>query len=279
MNDSSTRLRTAVALTAVAITAALATAVLFALPRAHADAGHDPGLPGPGGTLDIPTLTATAKGKGDPFRMEQSAAGYPFCYVGSEMVPCAAGVGTNPEPEQYISAIVKYGAQTSIDPRLILTMLWNEDGHWHALGGDAANGLYDWVRGRTDGPSYGMADMKQAPFDEVKAAHPTLFGDRKWTDLQTDPDLAVQTLAWKLYDISGPVGSDILPRHWNAAFTRDEMLAMAWNQGAGNAVAYSDGKATGDVKKNLDSYKSGVDQYWDRADQIICRSGAFTCSR
>jgi hypothetical protein len=57
------------------------------------------------------------------------------------------------------------------------------------------------------------------------------------------------------------------------------MLAMAYNQGAGNAVSYASGASIdSQVRMNLSNYKSGIDQNWGQADKVICQSGAFTCT-
>lgn len=251
---------------------------------------HAPGIPGPGGVLDfdfVPTLHATPTGTGNPFRIVQHGTAPSTCAVGTVAVPCFPSEVTNSTPDAHLPQVVKYAGQTNIDPRLILTILYGESAHCHAFGCDAADGVYDWATHKTEGPSYGMADMKQGVFLEVQAAHPTLFGKYQWSDLQTNDDLAIDTLAWKLYDITVPSGQetkvlpgdDRLPRTWNKNFKRDEMIGMAWNKGAGAAIDYAKGVLPdGNVKRDLTNYKAMIDQNWDRADQVICRSGAFTCS-
>ncbi|MFG3208028.1 hypothetical protein [Streptomyces sp. NPDC048192] len=262
---------------------------------------HDPNITGPGGVRDnLPTLVATPTTP-IPFRQEIGTAatnGTSFCFVGSVMVQCTASNPTNPAPESYISAIVKYANEAGIDPRLMLTMLWNEQEHWHALGGDTVNGWWDSlpVVGNPDGPSYGMADMKQATFDQVRNAHPALFGPYQWTDLQTNNDLAIRMFAYQLADTEGhrtPDQTDqvwqavqaqapelVIPTTWrDTGIKRDEMLAMAANVGARTAAGIANGTLTDQKVKDKGTwYKSAIDDKWARADQIICQSGAFNCS-
>lgn len=272
-----------------------------------AASAHDPNITGPGGIRDnLPTLVATPTTPA-PFHQEMGTAatnGTSFCFVGTVMVQCTASNPTNPAPEYYISAIVKYAAQAGVDPRLMLTILWDEQEHWHALGGDAANGLRDSLPlvGNPAGPSYGMADMKKEPFYQVHDSHPSLFGTYQWTDLQTNNDLAIQMLAYQLADEEGLRTADqsdhdwaitqtidnhmhlVIPATWkDTSIKRDDMLAMAANAGAGVAADVANAvqattKAAQDAQNNATWVRNHVDQKWAQADQIICQSGAFTCS-
>ncbi|MEU5599240.1 hypothetical protein [Streptomyces sp. NPDC020298] len=270
---------------------------------ADAANSHDANITGPGGVRDnLPTLVATPTTPA-PFRQEIGTAatnGTSFCFVGTVMVQCTASNPTNPAPEYYISAVVKYAAQAGVDPRLMLTMLWNEQQHWHAPGGDTANGWWDSLPlvGNPDGPSYGMADMKKEPFYQVHDSHSSLFGSHQWTDLQTNNDLAIQMLAYQLADEKGLRTADqsdqdwaitqtidnhmhlVIPATWkDTSIKRDEMLAMAANVGARTAADIANGTpATEKIKEKGTWYKSSIGQQWARADQIICQSGAFTCS-
>jgi hypothetical protein len=272
----------------------------------HSDGGLGSGFTGPTGYRDLATLLATPNSNEDPFTItdvsyDGEGNSSEYCSVGSVVVECQ-GPLLNPAPEQYVSTIVKYATQANVDPRLMLDILIAEEAHPHYLGGDAFNGWWDAnIDPNPDGPSYGMADMKQDAFNQVQAEHPNLFGNYQWTDLQNNDDLAIQTLAWKLHDTLGlsPIPGlnvdpksitdpatlakpniDMIAPTWSGNLYRDEMLGVSWNNGAGvaNSFAGIGQPLSADQLTKPTNEKNLIDQNWDYSNQVICDSGAFTCS-
>lgn len=256
--------RLAVAVTfAIVVTVTVGLVAVWTLPARAEDAstGHDPAMPGPGGTKDVPTLVAHRRPPADP------------------RVPAAAPIPA--------ALAVHYGAEAGIDPRLLLAIIANESGIPHGGLPDGIYDLLDRLRGKEEGPSRGVAAMKLAPFTEVQKAHPDLFGGYSFEDVSTDPVLAVRALAWKLSDIeNGRDPNQRLPESWNPAFKRDEILAMAWNDGLENVMTFINGgkfsddpKADQDHKNKIAWYKDHIDQNWAAADQNICGSDTiYVCS-
>jgi hypothetical protein len=251
---------------------------------ASAGAGAPPSSP-PTETPQPGIVTATPNSTGNPFSAQATDAGFSLCYVGTVMVNCAGdgpfGVFNSP-PESYVSQIARYAAQAGVDPRLMLTILWGESNKVH---GSLSDQVIDpnldkaacAVTGSNGcaGPSLGIADMKEATFDQVKANHPDLFGSSQWSDLTGNTDLAIQTLAWELHDLAeqlsgGSVGN----------YSPQQVLGMAYNGGTSLAVDYANGGSdiSQDNKNKLQFYADMISQNWGKADQIFCDSGAFTCA-
>jgi hypothetical protein len=205
--------------------------------------------------------------------------------VGTVRVNCTGqapfGVLNQP-PESYVLQIAKYAAQAGVDPRLMLVILQNESNKIH---GTVSDQLVDPAIDSTAcaithsqgcaGPSLGIADMKQATFDQVKANHGDLFGSDQWPDLTGNPDLAIQALAWELHDLAQG-----LPGTFVGQYSPEQMLGMAYNGGTQLALDYARGGTdlSQDTKTKLQFYADHVDQSWSGADQVFCQSGAFTCT-
>jgi hypothetical protein len=223
-------------------------------PAAHADtasAAHDPNMPGPGGTKNVPTLTATPITPANP------------------NVP-----GTVP-----VAWAVKYGKETGIDPRTLLAILLDEGyGFAHGAPADGLRWIWDaWITHKPEGPSLGVTSVKQSTFNEVKALHFQEFSTVSFQDLSWNPQLAMHVLAWKLSDLEN--GRDLkqaLPDHWNPAYNREQLFALAWNGGMSTALDYVSGRPVPD-KGKLDTYLDHFNQSWPGADQAINCGNIYTC--
>jgi hypothetical protein len=229
-------------------------------------------------------VKATPNGTGNPFKMVTSDT-ITLCYVGTVLVTCTGSFpfGTlNVSPESYVSQIANYAGQAGGDPRLMLAILWNESNKVHGGFSDQfVDPLLDSaacaVTGSNGcaGPSLGIADMKEATFNQVKKNHPDIFGSSQWNNLTGSTDLAIQALAWELRDLQGQV-----PAANVGNYSPQQVLGMAYNGGAGLALDYARGgnDLSSDTKKKLQWYADQIGQNWSKADQIFCSSGAFTCT-
>lgn len=90
-----------------------------------------------------------------------------------------------------------------------------------------------WQKYKPDA-AFGIANMHRATFDEVKQGRD--FADRKWEELPDDRDLAVEAEAWYLHDLAAQ-----LPARWSASYSRNDLLALGYNTGAGNMLAFARG--------------------------------------
>jgi len=241
---------------------------------------HDPGITGPAGTLSIPTLVATPAEKSTAadqlLNLDTSLSA--ACYYNSAP-PFTSACGA--DPVGFTRIVVYYATVAGIDPRLLMAVLFNERGvHWQWL--PHTQFLEDLrVLGQALGVinSGGLANMSQQSFDQVKQGRD--FADRSWSDLASDPILAIEAAAYLLHDLEGQ-----LPATWTSTYKRDELVAMGYNRGpvkmnlvagpAGGSPAQAPDQV--DLSGGMSWYVSQVDANWPGIDQLICQSGLYTCS-
>ncbi|MEV6971141.1 hypothetical protein AB0M47_39185, partial [Hamadaea sp. NPDC051192] len=222
--------------------------------------GPDSAIPGPHGSKDVPTahavkITSSASTVTGP---EVS------CYVGRHIeYKCLA-------PIAKIDLVAKHAAAADIDPRLVLTILMREENSFGY--GRPAEDIKLWFGAN----SRGLGNMHESTFNDTKAKHPDVFGDKQWADLTGDDELSIKATAWYLHDLH-----DQLPATWSGDHPRDELLAIGYNAGAENMQLIADGTPPGEKARNYvngdwaNSY--GVNSWWSRADELICRSGLYLC--
>ncbi len=160
------------------------------------------------------------------------------------------------DPAGYAAQVRKYAQQAGINPRLLMAILYNESYKPHDPSLERV-----WQRIDPDS-GFGIANMHRAAFDETKRRHG--FADRDWQELADDPDLAIRAAAWHLHDLA-----DQLPSRRSADYTKDELLALGYNAGAGNMRLFAKGSKPGRVAQ---SYLDRLRDNWDRAGQAV-RSG------
>ncbi|MCT2582322.1 transglycosylase SLT domain-containing protein [Actinophytocola sp. S1-96] len=107
--------------------------------------------------------------------------------------------------------------------------------------------------------SFGIANMHRAAFDDTKRGRD--FAGRQWEELPDDPDLAIQAAAWYLHDLATQ-----LPPNWPGPYTRDELLALGYNTGPGNMLAFAQGSTPGEQAQ---SYLDKLRDNWPGAETDV----------
>ncbi|RLU83001.1 hypothetical protein CTZ27_28860 [Streptomyces griseocarneus] len=171
--------------------------------------------------------------------------------------PSASKSGGNPDVAHWAPQVVAYTEKAGVEPRLLMAILYNESYKPHDPELERA-----WQRLKPDS-AFGIANMHKAAFDEAKTGR--AFADRDWQELPDDPALAIEAAAWHLHDLAGQ-----LPASWTGKYTKDELLALGYNAGAGNMLAFSRGAKPG---TQAQSYLDRLHQNWDKAGEAVSRKG------
>ncbi|MDH6577854.1 transglycosylase SLT domain-containing protein [Kitasatospora sp. MAP5-34] len=200
--------------------------------------GHTPAHPGTGATPQSPTPTA-----------DRSAAPSPSA--------SNSKWSDSYDPAHFATQVRTRAGQAGIDPRLLMAILYNEDYKPHDPQLERA-----WQRLKPDS-AFGIANMHRAAFDETKQGHD--FATRNWDELPDDPDLAIEAAAWYLHDLA-----DQLPAHRSAPFNEDELLALGYNTGAGNMLAFARGVTPGSAAR---SYLDRLHENLTKADAALSATG------
>ncbi|MBO4258444.1 lytic transglycosylase domain-containing protein [Streptomyces griseorubiginosus] len=198
----------------LALMVVFALAVYVLVRAANTPQGHAP--PPAGKTVPVPTPTA-----GSPSASRSSA---PSSY----------------DPADYAPQVRTRAREAGVSARLVMAILYNEAYKPHDPALERA-----WQKIKP-GAAFGIADMHRATFDEVKKGRD--FADRDWTELPDDRDLAIEAEAWYLHDLAAR-----LPAQWSAPYTKDELLALGYDAGPGNMLAFARGATPGtDAQAYLD---------------------------
>ncbi|MER5638007.1 transglycosylase SLT domain-containing protein [Kitasatospora sp. NPDC002227] len=164
--------------------------------------------------------------------------------------------GASYDPAQFAPQVRTWSAKTGVSARLLLAVLYNEAYKPHAPELERA-----WQRLKPDS-AFGIANMHRAAFDETKQEH---FPTRRWEELPDDPALAIQAEAWYLAGLA-----DQLPSHWSSSYTKDELLALGYNTGPGNMLAFARGAHPGtQAQAYLDHLRANL----PKADQALAQNG------
>ncbi|WP_225447130.1 transglycosylase SLT domain-containing protein [Streptacidiphilus sp. PB12-B1b] len=156
-------------------------------------------------------------------------------------------------PSDFAAPVVDYARQAGIDPQLLMAILYNESYKPHDPSFQRA-----WLKLKP-GAALGIANMHEAAFDQVKAGRS--FADRSWLELPDDPDLAIEAAAWYLHDLAAE-----LPAHRTGGYTEDELLAMGYNAGPSNMLAFARGVTPG---SQAQSYLDTLHQNWATAGGVV----------
>ncbi|MFJ4201140.1 transglycosylase SLT domain-containing protein [Streptomyces sviceus] len=157
------------------------------------------------------------------------------------------------DPADYASQVRSRSRQTGVDARLLMAILYNEAYKPHAPSLERA-----WQGFKTDA-AFGVANMHRATFDEVKKGRG--FAHRSWEDLPDDRDLAIEAAAWYLHDLAAE-----LPPTWSAPYTEDELLALGYNTGVGNMLAFARGVSPGSQAR---TYVDKLRANWAKAGRAV----------
>ncbi|RVU28417.1 lytic transglycosylase domain-containing protein [Streptomyces antnestii] len=161
------------------------------------------------------------------------------------------------DPANYAPQVRARAAEAGVSPRLLMAILYNESYKPHDPALERA-----WQRYKP-GAAFGIANMHRAAFDETKRGRP--FADRRWEELPDDRDLAVRAAAWYLHDLARQ-----LPAHPSGPYDKDELLALGYNTGAGNMLAFARGATPGSQAAD---YLARLRSNWDKAGRAVARGG------
>ncbi|MFJ6618842.1 transglycosylase SLT domain-containing protein [Kitasatospora sp. NPDC091335] len=157
------------------------------------------------------------------------------------------------DPADYAAPVRRYAAEAGVNPQLLMAILYNESYKPHDPELERA-----WQRGKPDA-SFGIANMHRAAFDDTKPGRP--FASRQWEELPDDRDLAVQAAAWHLHDLAAQ-----LPARPGVSLTRDELVALGYNAGAGNMLAFARGVKIG---SQAQSYLDRLRDNWSKSGEAV----------
>lgn len=214
--------------------AALAAVLLSGsgcVPRDHDGSARSSGQPG----------TASSRSANAPESPSNSAA----------IVPAP-----KTDPARFAAQVRTHAAAAGIDPQLLMAILYNESYKPHDPASERA-----WHRLKPD-CAFGVANMHEAAFTDAKRGRD--FADRDWHELPDDPDLAIEAAAWYLHDLAAQ-----LPASWADGYSRDELLALGYNAGAGNMLAFAGGAQPVGVTKD---YLEKLRTNWPAAAKALTSS-------
>ncbi|MFJ2775306.1 transglycosylase SLT domain-containing protein [Kitasatospora sp. NPDC087315] len=157
------------------------------------------------------------------------------------------------DPADYAAPVRTHAARAGINPQLLMAILYNESYKPHDPDLERA-----WQRTKPDA-SFGIANMHRAAFDDTKQGRD--FADRRWEELPDDRDLAIEAAAWHLHDLAAQ-----LPARPATSLTRDELLALGYNTGAGNMSAFARGIKPG---SQAQSYLDRLHDNWQKSATAV----------
>jgi Transglycosylase SLT domain len=152
-------------------------------------------------------------------------------------------------PARFAPQVRTHAGRAGIHPQLLMAILFNEAYKPHDAALERA-----WQKIQPDA-AFGIANMHRAAFDEAKRGRD--FADRDWQELPDDPDLAIEAAAWHLHDLARQ-----LPARWSGDYTKDELLALGYNAGAGSMKSFARGARPGRVAQ---SYLDRLRDNWPKA--------------
>ncbi|WP_307866036.1 lytic transglycosylase domain-containing protein [Streptomyces smyrnaeus] len=166
-----------------------------------------------------------------------------------------AGRGVRYDPARYAAQVREHAKQAGINPQLLMAILCNEAYKPH---GPALERCWQRLK---PGSSFGIANMHRAAFDATKRGRD--FASRRWEELPDDRDLALRAAAWHLHDLAARLGTG---GGAGSGLSRDELLALGYNAGAGNMLAFARGVRPGRTAR---SYLRRLRANWSRAHEAV----------
>ncbi len=160
---------------------------------------------------------------------------------------------TDYSPPRFAPEVRKYAAEAGVDPQLLMAILFNESYKPHGPDVERA-----WQKMKPEA-SFGVANMHRAAYEECRRGRP--FADRPWEDLPDDPALAVRAAAWHLHDLGAQ-----LPAKWSGSYNKNELMALGYNTGAGNMLAFARGANPGPEAR---SYLDRLHDNWSKSADAL----------
>ena len=190
--------------------------------------------------------------QGDPPPHGKASASPSTPSAGST-APSLSSATSSYDPADYAASVRTRARQAGVSAQLVMAILYNEAYKPHDPAFERA-----WQKYKPDA-AFGIANMHRAAFDEVKQGRD--FADRSWDELPDDRDLAIEAEAWYLHDLAAQ-----LPAGRSAAYTRDDLLALGYNTGAGNMLAFARGATPGSQAR---SYLDRLHANWTKAGKAV----------
>ncbi|WP_406462692.1 lytic transglycosylase domain-containing protein [Streptomyces sp. NBC_01622] len=162
------------------------------------------------------------------------------------------------DPAAYAPQVRTRAQQAGVSAQLVMGILYNEAYKPHDAAFERA-----WQRYKPDA-ALGIANMHRATFDEVKQDRD--FADRSWDELPDDRDLAIEAEAWYLHDLAAQ-----LPTTRRTSLSEDDLLALGYNTGAGNMLAFARGTTPG---SQAQSYLHRLHANWAKAGKAVAGQGS-----
>ncbi|MFB6723139.1 transglycosylase SLT domain-containing protein [Kribbella sp. NPDC056345] len=169
--------------------------------------------------------------------------------------PAERSVGNwydNYDPAHFAVQVRKSAKKAAVNPQLLMAILYNEDYKPHNPELERS-----WQRIKPDA-SFGIANMHRAAFNETKRNR---FAKRQWEELPDHPDLAIEAAAWHLHDLANRI-----PANRASKLTKDELLALGYNAGAGNMRAFARGARPG---AQAQSYLNNLHENWEKSGKAL----------
>lgn len=157
------------------------------------------------------------------------------------------------DPADYAAQVRSRARQAAVSGQLVMAILYNEAYKPHDPAFERA-----WQKLKPDA-AFGIADMHRATFDEVKQGRD--FAHQSWEHLPDDRDLAIEAEAWYLHDLAAR-----LPATWPAPYTRNDLLALGYNTGPANMLAFARGATPGGQAR---SYLDELHANWAKAGRAV----------
>ncbi|WP_329061839.1 lytic transglycosylase domain-containing protein [Streptomyces sp. NBC_01429] len=211
---------------------------------ARCGAAPEPG-PGPDGPSDRAATSAP------PVPPVPSATASPSATVPAPATSSAPA--SVYDPADFAAPVRTYSGRAGISARLLMAILYNEAYKPHDPALERA-----WQRHKP-GASFGIANMHRAAFDDTKRGRD--FAGRRWEELPDDRDLAIEAAAWHLHDLAAR-----LPADRSGSYGKDELLALGYNAGAGNMLAFARGVAPG---SQAASYVGRLRANWAKSGDAV----------
>ncbi|MEW2497751.1 lytic transglycosylase domain-containing protein [Streptomyces nodosus] len=209
----------------------VAAALLYGVVRA---AG---GPPSPAPPRSAPSASAPAPPSG-PARPSATTAAGPY------------------DPADYAPEVRRRAGQAGVSAQLLMAILYNESYKPHDPGFERS-----WQKYKPDA-AFGIGNMHRATFDATRKGRD--FAGRAWDELPDDRDLAVEAAAWYLHDLAAA-----LPAHRTGPYGTNDLLALGYNTGQGNMLAFARGATPGSQAR---TYLDKLHANWAEAGRAV-RSG------
>ncbi|MEU1198652.1 lytic transglycosylase domain-containing protein [Streptomyces sp. NPDC005813] len=160
------------------------------------------------------------------------------------------------DPAHYAECVARSAEAAGVSPVLVMTVLHNEAYKPHH---PLLERLWQWWK---PGASFGVANMHRATFEQVRRRHGL---PQRWHDLRDDPAFAIHAAALHLKDLDRN-----LPERHVRRLGRDELLALGYNAGERNMLAFARGVPPGPMAR---SYLRRFRAHRSRATAALARSG------